>query len=137
MRYCFFDVDGVLNTSKDWKIQMYSLQPKLVDNFCKYLIKHKYEPVLISSWRAGFIEPNHSDNSPQIKRLEKMMAERGIVLKFKTPILKGRTRDAEIERFLYYNPAENYVIIDDDRTEYAKTSDQNVFIDCNRGFNLK
>lgn len=133
--YCFFDIDGILNTSADWRIKTYSFRKDLVKRFCDYCKKNNYEPVMISSWRIGFYGENHEKNTPNIKELEEEFKKNELIIRYKTPELKGKSRDMEIERFLYYHPVERYIIIDDDKNEYQKITKHNYFIDSNIGFN--
>lgn len=114
----FLDIDGVLNRKEQWKIP-YSLDKNCIKNFCAYAKRKNAKIVLTSSWRTGFISTKHEENLPQIKRLEKLLAEHGCEIADKTPILKGRTRDKEIERYLYFHP-DDYQIIDDDPDEFSE-----------------
>lgn len=52
--YIFLDVDGVLNTTADWKQKVYSLNPKCIEIF-RSLINKMDNPkiVLSSTWRNG------------------------------------------------------------------------------------
>lgn len=135
--YIFLDIDGVLNKSSQWK-RMYSLDKECIESFCQFALKTKGEIIITSSWRSGFVGTMSEDNTPQIKRLEELLGEHGVTIKDKTPILKGRKRDAEIERYLYLNSASgecaNYIIIDDDRNEYGNVSVRNYFTDAVCGF---
>ena len=85
-RYCFFNVDGLLNRSSDWK-----------------------KPFTINY---------------------------GLVIKIyaKTPYLKGRPREKEIERFLYFHKPLNYIVIDGNPDEYERTGSHIFFIDPETGF---
>lgn len=133
--FCFFDIDGVLNTESDWQFRYY-FRKNLVKKFCEYCKKYNYEPVMISSWRTGFMGPDHFDNLPHIKKLEEEFKNNGITLKYKTPVLKSKSRDQEIERFLYYHPVSRYIIIDDDKNEYGTITDHNHFVNSKVGFQL-
>lgn len=136
-RYCFFDIDGVLNTENDWKVQNYSINKTLFLNFCTFIKKNNLQPVIISSWRTGFIDSGNEKNTPQIKMLENMFLEQEIILKYKTPTIKGKRRDDEINRFLYYHDTDIYIILDDDLSEYRKISNHNYFVSSSHGFSKK
>ena len=138
MNICFFDIDGVLNKKEDWTT-LYSLDDKLIKIFCNILKDCKLTPVLTSSWRTGFVSPSSKKNTPNIQKLEEKLQKYGIKIYEKTPSLKGQSRDKEIERFLYYheNEVENYIIIDDDKTEFNKISEHNYFTDYKTGITKK
>lgn len=52
--YVFFDIDGVLNKRSQWK-QFYSLDAGCVDCFCGFLHRTGGVPIIMSSWRTGFL----------------------------------------------------------------------------------
>ncbi len=131
--YIFFDIDGVLNTSSQWQ-KLFSLNEECIKNFCEMVKQTGGEPVMVSSWRTGFIATRHEDNEEPVRRLETLFAQYGVEIKDKTPKLIGRPREKEIERFLYYHPAKEYVIIDDDRAEYIQVTEHNYFVDAKCGF---
>lgn len=132
--YCFFDIDGVLNTASDWRCELYKLRDELVYNLCTFCKDNHLVPVIISSWRLGFVSSLDPKNSPQIKRLEKKFADHGLTLKYKTPVIKGKARSYEIDRFLEYHSCDRYIIIDDDETEYNHIRPQNYFVESEKGF---
>lgn len=131
---CFFDIDGVLNTSSSWGRQ-YSLRRDLAANLCSFVKERNLDLIMTSSWRIGFISPMDKDNLPQIKQLEKIMAEYGATIKGKTPIFKGKARDLEINRYLACHPYDRVIVIDDDRGEYASLDNMTfLFTDSAKGF---
>ena len=132
-RYCFFNVDGLLNRSSDWK-KPFTINYGLVDFFCFFLSEHDLIPVLTSSWRLGFNKAGDKDNAPYIKEIENIFASYGLMIYDKTPFLKGRPRDKEIERFLYFHKGRNYIVIDGDPDEYENTNEHIYFIDPKSGF---
>ena len=71
------DIDGVLNKKSEWKVP-YTLNQNCLDNLQKALSKADPHIVLISSWRKGFVSSENTENTPQIKRLEKELSERRI-----------------------------------------------------------
>ena len=91
--------------------------------------------ILTSTWKTGF-EKEYDNCTPQIQRLRDMLRKNGVDIAGKTPDLRGRTRDKEIERFLYFNPADRYVIIDDDESLFADKNNL-YLIDCNKGITDK
>lgn len=131
---CFFDIDGVLNTSSTWNRQ-YTLRKDLLANLCSFVKERNLDLIMTSSWRTGFIAPMDKDNLPHIKHLEKILAEYGTSIKGKTPIFKGRARDLEISRYLAYHPYDKVIVIDDDRSEYASLDNLTIlFTDREKGF---
>lgn len=132
---CFFDIDGVLNTSADWSRQ-YTFRKGLVSNLCTLAKERNLDLVMISSWRTGFTAPMDENNLPHIKRLEEAMAEFGTEIKAKTPIFKGKSRDMEIKRYLSYHPYDRCIVIDDDKGEYSSVDGLTMlFTDSAKGFN--
>ena len=134
-RYCFFNVDGLLNRSSDWN-KPFTINYELAKAFCFFLSSNSLIPVLSSSWRIGFNKANDEANAPYIKELEGIFSECGLKIHDKTPFLRGRTREKEIERFLYFNRPGNYIVIDGDREEYAKYNDHVIFINPDVGFTV-
>ena len=130
----FFDIDGVLNKKSQWK-RPYSLNDGCIKEFSTFMVRECTDIILMSSWRSGFVATNSTENSPQIKELESRFKECGIQITDKTPILRGRTRDKEIERYLYlHKDIQFYTIIDDDPKEYGKKMKGLYLVDCTRGF---
>ena len=128
----FFDIDGVLNKKSQWT-KMYSLDAGCIAHFASLVNKTKAKIVISSSWRTGFKAAHDSENSGPIRDLEKELDRFGISIYDKTPILRGRKRDIEIERWLYFNPTEKYLILDDDESEYGTITEKNYFVDCKTG----
>ena len=60
--------------------------------------------------------------SEQIKSLINKLQKYDIVISGATPNLKGRTRDKEIERSLYFQPYDSYIILDDDISLFENKS---------------
>lgn len=145
---CFFDIDGVLNTSADWSRQ-YTFRSELVANLCQFAKEENLDLVMISSWRIGFEAPLSQDNLPHIRALEREMDKHDVRIAGKTPVLKGKSRDQEIERYLYYHPygqggkeghgGMRCIVIDDDTEEYSKEAQKSpslsfFFTDSAKGF---
>ena len=131
---CFFDIDGVLNTSADWSRQ-YTFRKNLVANLCTLVKERNLDLIMTSSWRTGFINPMDKENLPHVKKLEESMAEFGVVIKAKTPIFKGKARDLEIRRYLSYHPYDRCIVIDDDKSEYSSVDGLTIlFTDSAKGF---
>ena len=117
MKYLFLDVDGVLNTSSSWNIR-YQLNKKLVSNLAMIVKKTDAKLVLSSTWRYGW---DNDAPSPQITKLKEYLKEAGIYIEDITPVLQGRSRDTEINRYLYFHPCDKYIVVDDDRREFKDT----------------
>lgn len=132
----FLDIDGVLNASCDWT-KPYTIREECLLNFAQLVKKMpSAKIVLTSSWKTGFCSSGSEDNLPQIASLEQKLARYGLHIHDKCPSLKGRTRDKEIERYLYFHP-EPYVIIDDDKKEYEKQLLHTYFVNAKTGFSKK
>ena len=72
-----------------------------------------------------------------IRELEEIFASYGLKIYDKTPMLKGRPRDKEIERFLYFHRINDYIVIDGDQDEYENAGSHVYFIDPETGFTKK
>lgn len=137
--YVFLDIDGVLNKKEQWN-KMYSLDKECIKNFCTFINKlnsKEVHIVLTSSWKNGFVSTRNNNNTPQIKQLETMLEEFGLYIKAKTSIFKEGKRDREIEKFLSLHPTEQYIIIDDDRSEFGCITKNNYFTNAVNGFTKK
>ena len=131
---CFFDIDGVLNTSGDWSRQ-YTFRKDLVANLCTFARERNLDLVMTSSWRTGFTSFGAEDNLPHIKCLEQEFRGNGVLITGKTPVFKGKARDLEISRYLAYHPYERLIVIDDDRSEYSSVDGLTVLLtDSAKGF---
>lgn len=131
--FIFLDIDGVLNTKSQWTT-MYSLNTECIKHFAEFCKKIDGTIILTSTWRHGFVATNSPENAPQIKRLEELLKAYDLSIADKTPVLKGRSRDKEIERYLYFHPSSSYVILDDDKNEFAVISKNNYFTNAATGF---
>ena len=130
----FFDIDGVLNRKSQWK-KPYSLCDECIRDFCGFIVSTDADLIIMSSWRSGFVSTMHDDNSPQIRELEQKFQEYGVRIADKTPILRGRPREKEIERFLYqHDKVRLWAVIDDDPEEYDRKIEGLYLIDCTKGF---
>lgn len=129
----FLDIDGVLNKSSELT-QMYSLNDDCIKEFASFCKSVNGKIVLSSSWREGFISTHNTSNTPQIKELEARLDSYGLIIADKTPKLRGRKRDDEIKRYLYFNDVKRYIIIDDDEDEYRELCDANYFVNSSYGF---
>ena len=124
--YIFLDIDGVLNTTKDWD-KMYSLNNKCISAFTKLLSRiDNTKIVLVSSWREGWNESG-LNNTPQIKELSNIIENAGAAIVGKTKYSPDKDRTAEINHYLKWHENDSYIILDDDINEY-KTSIQNLYI---------
>lgn len=130
MNYIFLDIDGVLNTKASWRIP-YSMNPQLIKRLGEIIKETGAKIILTSSWKTGF-EKDMENCTPQIKALRLKMQDFGYDIYDKCPELKNRTRDKEIERYLYFNPAEKYIILDDDASLFD-SKEQLYLIHCETG----
>ena len=131
--YLFFDIDGVLNKESMWRIN-YSLDREMVNRFCDLCHKLRALPILMSSWRTGFIGVLLDENSEPIRRLESLMLENDLKISGKTDVLKGRMRETEIERYrILHDEKREYLILDDDPGEYGVIDANTYFTDSKIG----
>lgn len=122
----YFDIDGVLNTEKDWNLGVGRLDADAVENFCK-LVKLGFTPILTSSWRTGFSAPLDPFNSPQIKNLEQELSKYGIKIAGKVPDVKSKSRDELIDYYQRRHPTNHYLVLDDDENEF-ETLPNNIYL---------
>ena len=113
--FIFLDIDGVLNTSAQWK-RMYQLDDGCIARFNEYIrtlsIKGSVRIILTSSWKNGFDPAGH--HTPQVQAL---------IAKLNAPIL-GKTenradgdRAEEINNYIRSHKLEHEecIVIDDDQ----------------------
>ena len=93
-RYCFFNVDGLLNKSSDWK-KPFTINYGLVNFFCHFLSQNNLIPILTSSWRIGFNGPGDENNAPYIKELEEIFDRHNLKKCYLTVLKKYGKKTAE------------------------------------------
>jgi hypothetical protein len=125
INYIFLDIDGVLNTTSDWKIP-YSINTYCVKNFSQYIKKlggsSKVRIILISSWRDGF--DKGGNHLPQIQHLIDILSQYNLFIYDKTYKSPTNDRQREIEQYIIKNNInqEQCIIIDDDISLYRNIS---------------
>lgn len=132
--FVFLDVDGVLNRKEDWKIP-YALNDECIDNFAQAMKGFNVRIILTSSWRKGFVSRGNQNNLPQIRNLERKLAERGLSITG-TVDKSNPSRLGAIQDFLKAHPGE-YIILDDDLSEYSSKPKKLYLIDCRTGITKK
>lgn len=136
MIYVFLDIDGVLNTSDDWKTKFTINEHCLKEfgDFCR-LLSNKYSEVRIvfsSSWRAGLLNKGKTDT-----KLDRLLEIPGVNFYGKTPMSSNKTRQEEIEYYIRRNEVEMCIVIDDDASLFPVPSRLNIiFTNCSTGFAL-
>lgn len=121
----FLDIDGVLNKKSQWS-RPYSLADDCIEQLAKLVKETGALVILVSTWKTGLDIPDNKivvveqseNHTEQINRLIGKLEQYGVGISGKTSHLPGRTRDREIERFLYFVEASTYVILDDDMSIY-------------------
>lgn len=130
--YILLDVDGVLNTSSDWKRQGV-LNDNCVRAFCRWAEKYDARIILTSSWRLGFVASGSSLNSPQIQSLERKLTKYGLRI---TGVLRyDGSRGRAVAEF--QKKYAGSVVLDDDESEmgdYKKMIDNLYIFDAKNGF---
>lgn len=119
MRIIFLDVDGVLN-----QLQKYFIDKKCVQRLSS-LVDADVKIVLISSWRLGF-EMDYSKYSSQIKNLRDVCKQFGFDIRYKTQKLGDRRE--EVLDFMKGKSVSNYIILDDDKSEYSSIAGLNLYL---------
>lgn len=110
--YIFLDVDGVLNTTADWKQKVYSLNPKCIEIF-RSLINKMDNPkiVLSSTWRNGIARDGTT--AIHIKDLLVALNYPGGGSIDKTAVSPDGIRSKEIDYYLRRHDKDKYIILDD------------------------
>lgn len=126
MKAIFLDLDGVLNCEAQW-MHPYTLDQNCIKNFCAFAKKYKGDIILVSSWRIGWESLKKETQSPQINNLEKCLSPYGIRIKDKTPNYK-KTRFELISYYLKRHPYDDYIIIDDDESEYPEGKPERLYL---------
>ena len=136
--YIFLDVDGVLNTSDQWK-RMYQLDKKCVSRFAEYAktLKGNVRVILTSSWKNGF-DPA-GKHTPQIQTLIDSLASHGIRIVGKTLNREDGDRAQEINDFIIAHKLEQErcIVIDDDPDLFHApllNNCETVWTDARKGF---
>lgn len=112
--FIFLDIDGVLNTSAQWK-RMYQLDDGCIARFNEYIrtlsMKGSVRIILTSSWKNGFDPAGH--HTPQIQAL---IAKLDIPILGKTENRADGDRAAEINDYIQNHKIEHEecIVIDDD-----------------------
>lgn len=116
----FLDIDGVLNQLQG----NYYLDKNCIEQLGKLCKEVKGIIVLTSSWRLGYT--NIGKCSPQIDELRKLFREQHITILGRTADL-GNRQD-EIEEYISKHKVNNYIIIDDDASEFKDKDTKNLFL---------
>ena len=112
--FIFLDIDGVLNTSAQWK-RMYQLDNGCIARFNEYIralsTKGSVRIILTSSWKNGFDPAGH--HTPQIQAL---IAKLNVPIRGKTENRADGDRAAEINDYIQNHKIEHEecIVIDDD-----------------------
>ena len=114
--FLFLDIDGVLNTSAQWK-RMYSLNDDCIAYFADYvhsLPSEGAKTILTSSWKNGFDPAGR--HSPQIKELIDKLAAHGLSILGKTENDASEDRAKEINDYIrkHHLEQQTCLVIDDD-----------------------
>lgn len=107
----FLDIDGVLNQLQP----NYYLDNRCIKNLAELCEKLSAQIVLTSSWRLGYL--NMGICTPQIEELKKRFNEYGIFIKGRTGNLHNRTE--EVKEYLAKYEIKEFLILDDDKTEFV------------------
>lgn len=136
--YLFLDVDGVLNTTEDWKRKLYSLNPTCVAAFCE-LLGHIEDPkiVLSSTWRNGIAR---DQSTPvHIGNLLDALASAGITTLDKTGTSPDGSREKEIDHYLRRHEPDSYLILDDDPAmfDHKEKTNRLYLVDSKTGLTIR
>lgn len=136
--YIFLDIDGVLNTSDQWK-RMYQLDKKCVSRFAEYAkaLHGDVRIILTSSWKNGF-DPA-GKHTPQVQTLIDTLAMHGIRIIGKTLNREDGDRAQEINDFIVAHKLkkERCIVVDDDPDIFHTALLKNcgtVWTDARKGF---
>lgn len=122
--FVFLDIDGVLNTEADWN-RPFQLNDACVKRFGEAYRNERV--ILISSWRNGFVSAKNAKNTTQIRELEDKLSKYNIRIVGKTEDVQYR--DEAVSHFLKNHPSiTEYIIIDDDSSEYKSRNTENLML---------
>ncbi len=112
----FLDIDGVLNTSAQWK-RMYSLNDDCIARFADYvhsLPSEEAKIILTSSWKNGFDPAGR--HSPQIRELIDKLDAHCLSILGKTENDASEDRAKEINDYIrkHHLEQQTCIVIDDD-----------------------
>ena len=116
----FLDIDGVLNQLQG----NYYLDIKCIENLAILCKNLKATTVLTSSWRLGY--SNLGKCSPQIEKIKLIFSKYNIKISGRTANLGDRA--IEILDYIKRHNVKNYVILDDDKSEFKKGLLDNTYI---------
>lgn len=116
----FLDIDGVLNQLQG----NYYLDIKCIENLAILCKNLKATIVLTSSWRLGY--SNLGKCSPQIEKVKLIFSKYNIKISGRTANLGDRA--IEILDYIKKHNVKNYVILDDDKSEFKKGLLDNTYI---------
>ncbi len=135
--FIFLDIDGVLNTSAQWK-RMYQLDDGCIARFNEYIralsTKGSVRIILTSSWKNSFDPAGH--HTPQIQAL---IAKLNVPILGKTENRADGDRAAEINNYICNHKLEHEecIVIDDDPELFRSKLAENcklLLTNANAGF---
>jgi hypothetical protein len=119
----FLDIDGVLNSRADWA-HPYTVDRANVKNLAELKkIFPCMKIILTSSWRAGW-SLDRDACTPQVQALCSVLSEYGLAISGKTEKSADGDRLREIRHFLAGRPQKDWLILDDDRSEFPEVPEQ-------------
>lgn len=134
--YIFLDVDGVLNTSSQWRIKNYALNDKCLTNFYALLeVIDDPKIVLSSTWRNGIARDG--SKAAHVNDLINALSQAGIYDMDKTATSPDGSRSKEIDYYLRRHPGDKYIILDDDATLFDENTKNLYLINPETGLTQK
>lgn len=134
--YIFLDVDGVLNTSSQWRIKNYALNDKCLNNFYALLeVIDDPKIVLSSTWRNGIARDG--SKAAHVNDLINALSKAGIYDMDKTATSPDGSRSKEIDYYLRRHPRDKYIILDDDATLFDENNENLYLINPATGLTQK
>ena len=131
--YVFLDIDGVLNTYKDWHIP-YTVNSKNIISFAKAMERFpEARIILTSSWRTGW-DKDFSKCTPQIQELINAFKEYGLAIYDVTRVSVSKDRGAEVLHYVKWHNVSEYIVIDDDINEFITALPKIQLVDPETGF---
>lgn len=130
--YVFLDIDGVLNTRKDWG-KPFTINPACVKEFCNVFAGSRV--VLTSSWKNGFVGYHNPANLDCIKEIERIFDQHDIKIIGKVDNIENR--EAAVRAYVNTHKIDQYLIIDDDKSLFPTQKTNICFTDERKGFSRK
>ena len=126
----FLDCDGVINVLGSRTI----VNENCIKILAKIVNKYNADIVLVSTWRFGFLH-DFSRCTPQVQELRRKCQKYGFDIHSRTKDLGSRS--VEIQTYITEHNINNFLILDDDKSEYQIKFEENYWVNGKIGLSEK